>query len=444
MNIETNRKVFISFLGASNYNECQYVIGGEASCRVRYVQEAMLSYYSSHGWSNNDCAYILLTDVAKIRNWENDGQRDRDGNVIRQQGLRDCLAKHELPMCIIPVESVPMGNDEKEIMAIFSLIFNLLNNGDELYFDITHGFRYLPMITLVLCNYSKFLKNVSVRWIGYGNFEGRDPKTNVAQVVNLSAMSMLQDWTTAAADFINNGNASTVVQLTQQQLQPILRQARGSNANATAMRKMAMSLEAVVNDFKYCRGYNIIGAYNMKVLNKSFASMEHCLIEPLAPLIERIKEGLNDFDTEENIVNGFAATQWCIVNNMSQQAATILQETIITFLCMQHSLDYHIESQRNIASKALNVKAYDKPVETWLLKYDEYDTFKLMVETNVLLKNEDFLKCYKNLAELRNDLNHCGMRNNPMQTVRLKENLNTIYKTLCNLILKDLPASNND
>ena len=61
---------------------------------------------------------------------------------------------------------------------------------------ITHAFRYLPMLVLVLANYAKFLKNVTVKSLTYGNYEAREG-TN-APIVNLLPIAALQDWTTAA------------------------------------------------------------------------------------------------------------------------------------------------------------------------------------------------------------------------------------------------------
>ncbi len=430
MTTATKRKVFISFLGASNYSECQYVIEGHTSRHVRYVQEAMLDFYSRQGWSGSDCAYILLTDVAKARNWENDGQKDKNGCVIRQDGLRECLAKLSLPISIMPVKGVPMGNDEKEIMAIFSLIFDLLRDGDELYFDVTHGFRYLPMITLVLGNYSKFLKGVTVRWIGYGNFEGRDTQTNIAQVVDLTSMSMLQDWTTAAADFINNGNASPLTSLTKETLAPILLNARGSDKTALSIEKMANSLEEAVNDIKNCRGTEILKAKNVKKLNRHLSSIENNFIAPLTPILEKIIDSTAtfDLDSNENIVNGFAAAKWCINNNMNQQSATILQETAITWLCMRNGLNHNQLHDRGIASASINVigKDYDE----WRVCESDKPTVKRISETETLLKNADFLKCYRDLTELRNDINHSGMLVGSMGNNTIKENIKIYYEQL--------------
>lgn len=57
-----------------------------------------------------------------------------------------------LPVEIRPVDIVD-GKDEDEMWKIFNALFNELRDGDELYFDLTHSFRYIPMLVLVLGNY---------------------------------------------------------------------------------------------------------------------------------------------------------------------------------------------------------------------------------------------------------------------------------------------------
>lgn len=430
------RKVFISFLGASNYSECQYLISGELSCPVRYVQEAMLNHYSQSGeWSQSDKAYILLTNIAREKNWENDGHRDRDTHeIIKQQGLKERLEACNLAMPVEPIDVLP-GNNETEIMTIFTTLFNLLQEGDELFFDITHGFRYLPIIALVLGNYSKFLKNVKVKWIGYGNFEDRDKDTNTAQVVDLTSMSMLQDWTTAAADFINNGNAKSLVDLTKTQLKPVLKDAKGGNANANAIRKMASSLDAVVNDIKNCRGFNIMNACNVKALINSLNDIEDCMIEPLTPLLEKIRDSVSDFDIEadENIVNGFVASEWCLENNMTQQAATILLETVISVVCSNFGLNYKNFDHREIARsvmRELDVKSRSKH------KNEDEDTPLSIVNEKEMIKNKKIIELYNKLGDLRNDLNHCGMRDNPIKAEKFKERIQNYHHELYNILIK--------
>lgn len=445
------RKVFISFLGASNYSECQYLISGELSCPVRYVQEAMLNHYSQSGeWSQSDKAYILLTSIAREKNWKNDGHRDEDtGEVIKQQGLRDRLDACNLAMPVEPIDVLP-GNNETEIMTIFTTLFNLLQEGDELFFDITHGFRYLPIIALVLGNYSKFLKNVKVEWIGYGNYEARDRESNIAQVVDLTTMSMLQDWTTAAADFINNGNAREMSQLTQRQRETQLsyHEEDDNIDDSNSITEMAKSLEAVVDDFKSCRGKNISNANSLKQLKKHIDDIEHQLNDleknnipfsnPIVPLLSKIKDAIKDFDvdSEQNILqNGFVAAQWCIDNNMSQQAATILQETMISYICSQHDIDVNNEHKRLWASKAIGlINVLEKD---WIVKGDkERNKIKEIIEKEPLIQNSEFLDSYKKLSNLRNDFNHCGMRKNAMNVKEIEEELRHSHQVLYNLLIK--------
>lgn len=445
------RKVFFSFLGATNYSACHYVINNKTMPQVRYVQEAVLNYYSQSGeWSQSDKAYILLTSIAREKNWENDGHRDKDtGEVIKQKGLRDRLEVSNLAMPVEPIDVLP-GNNEAEIMTIFTTLFNLLQEGDELYFDITHGFRYLPIIALVLGNYSKFLKGVKVKWIGYGNYEARDKKSEIAQVVDLTSMSMLQDWTTAAADFINNGNAREMSQLTQRQQETQLsyHEEDDNIDDSNSITEMAKSLEAVVDDFKSCRGKNISNANSLKQLKKHIDDIEHQLSNlekdnitfsnPIVPLLSKIKDAIKDFDvdTEQNILqNGFVAAQWCIDNNMSQQAATILQETMISYICSQHDIDVNNEHKRLWASKAIGlINVLEKD---WIVKGDkERNKIKEIIEKEPLIQNSEFLDSYKKLSNLRNDFNHCGMRKNAMNVKEIEEELRHSHQVLYNLLIK--------
>lgn len=113
------------------------------------------------------------------------------------------------------------GKDESEMWEIFKTVYDLLKDEDEVYFDLTHAFRYLPMLVLVLGNYAKFLKNITVKGISYGNYESRTD--DEAPIVDLLPLSVLQNWTHAAADFLENGSVSRLVELSKHQISPILR-----------------------------------------------------------------------------------------------------------------------------------------------------------------------------------------------------------------------------
>jgi len=57
------------------------------------------------------------------------------------------------------------------LWKIFDGINSVIDEGDDIIFDVTHSFRSLPVLTLIALNYVKFLKNVNINKIDYGAME---------------------------------------------------------------------------------------------------------------------------------------------------------------------------------------------------------------------------------------------------------------------------------
>lgn len=424
-----NRKVFISVLGLGNYSSCFYTrIDKEfKSKEVRYIQEATLDYLTkTEEWNSSDVAYILLTHGAEKKNWVDNGHVRPETNLpIEQSGLKTQLERMKLPFPVIPIKNLPDGNDEKEIWMIFEQVFKLLQENDELYFDLTHGFRYLPMLILVLGNYSKFLKNIVVKSITYGNYEARNRERNEAAIIDLHPLSDLQDWTFASANFLKNGNITQLKNLCDQNLKPILKEAKGSNLAATTLKKYMAALERVVNDMNTCRGINIIQGNNINELFYLSSQLTDVIIEPLKPVIEKMRDSFTEFMPSPNIKNGYLAAKWCFDNQLYQQALTILHETIISHICESEKWDniHH----RELVSKALNIYINKTGQEGWQCSPDQVGLIKEILSNKALA----FLaSTYKVTTSLRNDYNHAGMRSNPANRQRLisqlKERIDTI------------------
>lgn len=414
------RKVFISFLGYNNYSACHYCKDSFKSGFGRYVQEATLDYLQSiKPWTSNDIAYILLTDGAKRANWLDDGHKDHDTKEpIRQPGLHSVLSARNYPMPITPVEGLPDGNNETEIFEIFSRVFNLLQDDDHLYFDITHGFRYLPMLVLVLQNYAKFLKGIKVEAITYGNYDGRNKNTNEAQIIDLLPLSNIQDWTYAAADYLENGNAGRIKKLATDYSKPILKETKGQDHDAKIIQTLAENLNELTLDLQLCRGLNIINADNIKKLKSSLEGVERTIIQPLNPLVKKIENSFTNFSPERNIMNGILATKWCMNNGLFQQAATILEETIISYFCEKHSIKLEDSKRRDYVGKAFyywNTEEGKRKNFRWP-KEDEEIALQESLINDSQISERQFYVNYNRLSELRNDINHNGMRDKRLKS----------------------------
>ena len=343
------RKVFISFLGETNYGKCDYQKDGISyGGKLRFIQEATLNCLNAtNEWTKDDIAYILLTKGAEEKNWLDNGQTkyDSDEKII-QSGLQTQLQQMNLPFSVEPIKDIPEGNDEREIWIIFQKIFDHIQDNDKLYFDMTHGYRYLPMLFLVLSNYAKFLKKITVESITYGNYEISEKGTKPGLIVDLLPLTALQDWTYAAGQYLDSGNVERLETLCNQELKPILADSKGKNQDAQIMNGFIKALREVISERQTCRGMSIITSKNFAKLKAYSDKIKTTLIPPMNPVFEKIKHSLVYFDEQENVKNGFSAAVWCYQNGLFQQAATILQEFVISFFCLRHNIKIDDEEIR--------------------------------------------------------------------------------------------------
>lgn len=430
------RKVFISMLGTGFYAKCKYAHDNFCSRETRFIQIATIErLVNTDTWGENDHMFFLLTDKARKDNWDNPktGVRKNFRTQMDEPyvGLKEELSNLHLKNKIKEVD-IPEGKNEEEMWEIFNTLFALVNEDDELYIDITHSFRYLPMMLLVFCNYAKFLKNTSTRYISYGNWENVDPSTHIAPFVDLLSLSALQDWSYAAANYLDNGNTKQLVNLSKKALTPILREAKGTNADASALNKFITCLQTVGDDMRTCRGINLINATNITKMKMEAEKITQPFITPFVPVFKKIQEGFMTFDTTPNPINGLLAAEWCLDNELYQQAITILQENCVTYFCIKEQLNWTLESDRYIVSQTFNIKNNPKVLqdeEKWILaKKDDGvphpESLKKIVYR--LLNDHEFeamAKVYSDISNARNDLNHSGIRNNPIPADRLRRKI---------------------
>ncbi len=441
------RKVFISFLGSTNYKECKYSKGNYVSNTVRYVQEATLGYIKANLWTENDKGYILVTggrQGSESKNWQDNGQIDYESkNTINQTGLKTELEKLNLPFA---VEDIPIsdGNTESEIWGIFDTVYNLLHENDELYIDITHGFRYLPMLSIVLANYGKLLKNITVKSISYGNYESRDKKSNEAPIIDLTAFSQLQDWTNAANIFINHGNLDSLALLTKQEITPLLAKTKGKNKTASTLRNLANKFE----EFSTFIKVNNVPAINTGIIfdkiSKIILSLKNDLITPLNPIIEKIQEKISIFSTSNDTLNGFRAVDFCIENGLIQQAYTMLQENIVTIILEKEKKDVKNKTYRLVVTGAFRILAEKLKEDEW--KNENRKNIELtnkIIRNNILISLE---KPFTKLTEKRNTINHAGFNDQSPDRVfkKLGKDIISLNEEVKNIIFELTQKSKNN
>lgn len=423
------RKVFMAVLGAGLYGKCKYVDGDFTSRDTFFVQAATLEYLNAKQWSKDDIGLFLLTDRAKTCNWDKSITQRKIANTqqnIEYKGLEKEIEELNLPIDIKTIP-IPDGNNEKEIWEIFSKTFEELNDYDELYFDVTHAFRFLPMLILVLCNYAKFLRKISVKSITYGNYEARNTTVvpNEAPIINLLPLTQLQDWTYAAGQYLDSGNVKKMVEL-----KSIVRNEK--------LNRIIDALETVIKERQTCRGKQIHTSENLSVLRSALSDYLSTKAddspeeEPLHHILKKVDTSLKDFDINTNFMNGFNAAKWCAKNGLFQQAITMLRENFISFFCERHGFDIMNKDMRGVVECALNIqvnKNHDKR-RRWPDNLTEQNIIDI---ENVLQDeyikptgkhNTKLIHVYQDIRDYRNNFNHAGFNEGTPNPKEIEEKVN--------------------
>ncbi len=430
-----SRKVFISVLGTGFYSECVYKMGGFQSDATRFIQQATLQMLTKQKvggeWTKDDQIYIVLTEKAKVDNWEvpNDMRyNNKTGKDEPYIGLKSILEQMQLPTPIDVID-IPDGNNEKELWDIFYKVYTVLEDGDELYFDLTHGFRYLPMLVLVLGNYAKFLKHTEVRSLTYGNYEA-----SVKTIQDVTPLAVLQDWTNAAADYLNHGDAKKLKDCADKPLIAIARETKGQDQDATTLRKLSKQLYEFSNSISFNRGDEIIIGKQSEQIKALLSKADAEYIRPMGPLFKQIAKSVKNFtpDSPENMIE---ASRLCLDHSYYQASITLLQEGIVSILCRKFHLDIKDKGDREIATQALNKLGLEQKKDS--NKYRPLSPYKETIIDRIIgsgIISSELANQWNQITEDRNDFNHAGLRASYKDPETLRSSISSYLSAVSNEI----------
>lgn len=456
------RKVFISILGTSFYRKSVYE--RENPCftakETRFIQLATLELLKAEEWDKENSLIVIgLTEGARTSNWNLSTAEKPNQRIIPNpnKGIKEWEEyiglKEELQSLFpnIPVAecSIPDGKNEDEIMEIFSRLFSFIKEGDELHFDLTHGFRYLPMLVTVLANYSRFIyPEVTIEHMSYGNFEMKNKNGNCT-FIDLLPLHTLQEWTFAAGQYEKSGNVDQIVSLSEGKLNQLLRIGHENKRDTTQeknLKNFVLSLSNVIEDLRTCRGINIVSGSCIKTMREYEAKVDGISIKQLEPILNKISKDLSRFVESPDTNNGFAAAKWCFEKHLYQQSITILKENIVTLLCLQEHLDWKSEKERGIIESALfyhSPKSKDES-EIRIIVEPQFETaFNKAINNELLKRVANYMASIK---KVRNDYNHSGIRDDYkhadkiIKEIRKKiNNIDELFKESFTFPLDDIP-----
>ena len=380
-----SRKVFLSFLGLGpkgGYISGNYIDKEKNKIvnNVKYVQNAIVEIEEDQF----DKKYIFCTE-----------------RVLEEKFNE---LEEEMGYTYKSIE-IKKGENEEEIWDIFQKIYDVLEENDEVTFDVTHSYRFLPILGLLLLQHAKFLKNIKVEKLCYGAFEmkykikNENEEMEVSPIMDLTSFSKLQDWSLSGYSFVKTGMAANFTDLAKKEFKST---SKNIDMDKINLEKISKKLENIALDLYTNRGINIVEGHQIADIKKKMKEMKKDLYPPFTLVIDRIEKDIHNFKSK-NINNVFYAVEWCIQKNLFQQGITMLQEGLITFLLYNVNIDYTNKNEREKFSSFIgleNIKEYKGNIEEMNDIVDKLEK-----------KGIDFQKLkilYGGVKNIRNDISHGG------------------------------------
>ncbi|GCD78013.1 hypothetical protein JCM31826_14950 [Thermaurantimonas aggregans] len=450
---------FFSFLGTSDYVPCKY--GNETytdSEPEKYVQISTLRMLNAQEWNEADSIVIFMTEDSKIRNWLDNGHKDRNtGQIILNNGLEKRLNNFGTRARIEPVIFPIDGRNEQEIWQLFAIMIHQLHENDEVYIDVTHAFRSIPILFTVLSQYARHRLNINIKSITYGNFEGRDQNTQIAPLIDLTIYSFFMELSDFAYQLRKFGYAVDAKDFTQEITRELGKLFKGNNEALNNLNQLIINLQNFSENIFICNGPDINkGKHLNKILQFSFneTASDNSIIQVITDLFKPIVTEIQNvfpsgtYNAQDNTLNCLYTARFCLQKNLIQQAATLLNEGLIahmehTKITDKNQFNYSINAtseykkyieRYSFISSLLNVGEY--PAENW-----QKEELKNNKELGVTIKNNtpNFTQLHSivlELSEIRNTLNHGHFGRN--QPGEYNKRLKNIYMQLLEILKDDI------
>ena len=442
-------KKLLSFLGNSFYLVTKYSLDKQTSKPHHFIQAALAELICKN-WTKDDKICIFLTAQAEKDNWKHPpenwnliNKRDPKSSDYNYKGLEKDLADIGTGAEIISINDIPQGLDQENVWQIFNQIIDNIEDDDELYFDITHGFRFLPMLALVALDYASIVKhNVKVRGIYYGAFEvlvkSGDVKKmpvdeRIAPIFDLTAIETLQRWAMGVDRFIDTGDASLINGLVCEK----------KTTSDDPYAQLSESLVEFTKTIYTCRSREIKEKSKIAI-ERLKASIDTTNKEmpphfyPMVKLFKRINEKLEGF-CEDDIRNGLNAVKWCIEHNLVQQGYTIISELITTYLakihCKGKEKEVYSRGKRESLTGAMYASMKNLPEKKWKYVKPDEEGRKLVLEIKKYPNIEEIFQLSWDISKYRNDINHAGCRKMPKSANEIKSGLENFHKRASEILI---------
>lgn len=347
------RKVFISFLGTSSYKECRYSMEGVPSMPVKFVQEAIINFLCKN-WTSEDHIFIFCTSKettgklgSKEINWIN--RANPDGSV--EKGLYSRLLKLHLQAQIEEID-IKSGFTESDVWDMFTTVYDKLMPGDAIYFDVTHAFRSIPLFSVVMFNYARFMIDTHLEKIMYGAFDALGSAREVdkipideriAPIIDMSSIVRLQEYNQLASELVTFGRVKSISD-------SLYYKNKEASEDLCCLCDAIDELDEYIStiQLEHLQKGDYVRKFH-KYLQRMRDSGEIARANhPILRILDKLENEMKLFVPQNDVLNIEAAIEWANKHEMVLQEYPLAEEYIIyrtAYIFEKDRIEYRISEQ---------------------------------------------------------------------------------------------------
>lgn len=331
---------------------------------------------------------------------------------------------------------VPSGGSSAELWEMFQKLADTVSEEADIILDVTHGFRVQPITMLAVGIYLREAAGVNIRHIIYGAHDNQSEE-GVTPVVNLLPFIDIIEWARGASYFAQRGDAAFLAEKLKYLHEKSYREQLPYKPQV--LNHLAAGLKNLSNAFALIRPASVMD--KAIKIGKSIHRLEEDLenlppSRPAGKLAEKMLQTVDRFipetfetdeeESKEEVSSQFTPSpkenleimpeivRFYFETRQYQQALTLTVELMINKVCYDSGVDFYNPSEREKAKFQIH---------RWIkLRRDKSDKL-----TDYQIAIAEF---YRGISDIRNDVNHAGMRPNPQSEQRILHNLETMMSQL--------------
>lgn len=228
------------------------------------------------------------------------------------------------------------SESQEQLWAMFDKFLEILstiNKNDEVHFDITHLFRSVSVLSMIMAEFGKINYDIKISGMYYGLLKKGEPSV----IVNLSVFFELLDWARAISNLKNYGNSFELMRLIEKSDEDTkLKNSFSDFSNALSI----SDIGALQQSIKHLKG-------KLEIFQRSNNNIIKLISKDLTSFIKR-------FDIESIAKFQFEFAKWYMENQNYAFAYITLVEAVISGICEQEDgLDPVTKDSRDEAKRII-------------------------------------------------------------------------------------------